>query len=406
MSGILGAKSKHSHPSMLAAPAATRAACLRFDCRASLVVMSDVMRVGPLAERHIALRAKFGPFGGWEMPIEYAGAGVLAEYRAVRTTVGLFDVSHMGTLVVRGPGAADAAQALHRILTNNVAGLAPGRAQYNLLCEPSGGVIDDVISYRRVDEVVIVPNAGNVRSVRDAIRQWLPEGVTVTDLSADTAILAVQGPRSAEVLSALGLPADLDYLGFVDTTGPDEGPVLVARTGYTGEHGYELIIPVRDAGKWWDCVHAGVVAEGGSAAGLGARDLLRTEMGYPLYGHELSPTISPVQAGLGWAVSWVKPQFCGRSALIAEREAGPKSRLRALRCTGRGIARAGMAVATEHGPGEVTSGTFSPALGGGIALALLPGEVELGADVVIDIRGRACAATVVRAPFVPADPRR
>lgn len=365
--------------------------------------MSDSLNRAALADEHTALGAKFGAFGGAEMPIEYAPTGVLTEYRAVRATAGLFDVSHMGTLIVRG---ADAAQALDQILTNDVAGLAIGCAQYNLLCDASGGVIDDVIIYRRPDGMVIVPNAGNIAAVRDVVASRLPSGVEVVDASPASVILAVQGPRSAAVLGAMGLPADLAYLNFVDASDLGGAPVLVARTGYTGEHGYELIVPVEDGPRLWKRAHAAVVAAGGVAAGLGARDVLRTEMGYPLYGHELSPAISPVQAGLSWAVAWGKPVFGGREALIAEREAGPRVRLRALRCTGRGIPRAGMAVATQNGPGEVTSGTFSPALGGGIALALLPAAVGVGGDVVIDIRGRACAATVVRAPFVPADPRR
>lgn len=356
-----------------------------------------------MADQHTVLGAKFGPFGGAQMPIEYGPTGVLTEYRAVRTAVGLFDVSHMGTLIVRGPGAAEA---LGQILTNDVAGLAVGRAQYNLLCDDSGGVVDDVIVYRRANEVVIVPNADNIATVHDAIAGRLPDGVEVADVSNETVILAVQGTRSADVVRALGLPADMDYLSFVDTVGSTGEDVLIARTGYSGEHGYELIISVDAGPRWWDLVHAVVLDAGGVAAGLGARDMLRIEMGYPLYGHELSLAISPVQAGLGWAVAWDKPQFCGRAALLAEREAGPSKRLRALRCTGRGIPRAGMVVATEHGVGEVTSGTFSPALGGGIALAMLPSAVDLGADVVIDIRGRACAATVVRAPFISANPRR
>lgn len=381
--------------------------------RASLLAMAETARTGPLAQEHAALRAKFAPFGGWQMPIEYIGAGVVAEYRAVRTTVGLFDVSHMGTLVVRGSLAVDAsdtddtaAAALDRILTNDVAGLAVARAQYNLLCDEFGGVIDDLIIYRRADEVVIVPNAGNVDRVRAAIAAALPGDVRLLDESAATAILAIQGPRSAEVVESLSLPADLDYLSFADATGPDGESVLTARTGYTGEHGYELIVPVDAAAEWWRRTYAAVVAADGLAAGLGARDVLRTEMGYPLYGHELSPSISPLQAGLGWAIAWDKPQFCGRDALAAERVTGPQRRIRALRCTGRGIPRAGMPVATAAGTGEVTSGTFSPALGAGIALALLPADVGIGAEVAIDIRGRSCAATLVRPPFVPADPRK
>lgn len=338
------------------------------------------------------------------MPIEYVGAGVLAEYAAVRERVGIFDVSHMGTLVVSGPQAAEA---LGAVLTNAVADVAPGSAQYELLCDANGGVVDDLIIYVREREIVLVPNAENVDAVVAALRAGLAATqASVADLSSGTAILAIQGPRSPEVLESVGLDANLEYMHFADCSGPAGESVLAARTGYTGERGYELMIPVDAAHDWWERLHAAVVAEGGMATGLGARDILRTEMGYPLYGHELSPEISPLQAGLGWAIAWRKPQFLGKGALVAEREAGPRRRLRALLCMGRGIPRAGMGVHTKLGDGEVTSGTFSPGLRAGIALALLPASVDVGDEVVIDIRGRECLAQVVRAPFVKADPRR
>jgi aminomethyltransferase len=345
-------------------------------------------------------------FSGWSMPIEYAGGGVLAEHAAVRGAVGLFDVSHLGTATVRGPAAADF---VNGCLANDLDRIGPGRAQYTLCCVPddepkAGGVVDDLIVYvHGADDVLLVPNAANAAEVLRRLDAEAPAGVTVADRHADVAVLAVQGPRSPQVLDAAGLAAELPYMSF--TTGP--GEVTVCRTGYTGEHGYELLVGANGAGELWDRLLAAGEPAGIRPCGLGARDTLRTEMGYPLHGHELSPDITPNQARTGWAVGWRKPRFWGRAALLAEKEAGPRRLLWGLRATGRGIPRSGMAVLGGDGArlGEVTSGTFSPTLRSGIALALLDTAVGEGDVVAVDVRGRPQQAEVVKPPFVPSHVR-
>ncbi|MCO7222013.1 glycine cleavage system aminomethyltransferase GcvT [Klenkia sp. PcliD-1-E] len=359
----------------------------------------------PLHARHLALGAKLADFGGWSMPLEYAGGGVIAEHTAVRQGVGLFDVSHLGTGTVRGPGAA---AFVDRCLTNDLGRISPGQAQYTLCCLPdgdprAGGVVDDLIAYLHdVDDVLLVPNAANAAEVLGRLAAAAPEGVSVTDRHTEVAVLALQGPRSAEVLAAVGLPGSLDYMSFDRT--PGTGDVTVCRTGYTGEHGYELLVEADRAGELWDALLAAGEAEQIRPCGLGARDTLRTEMGYPLHGHELSVDITPVQARAGWAVGWRKPEFWGREALLAEREAGPARQLWGLRAPGRGIPRPGMAVLDGTGAqvGEVTSGTFSPTLRAGIALALLDTAAQPapGAELAVDVRGRTSPVEVVKPPFV------
>jgi aminomethyltransferase len=368
----------------------------------------------PLAGRHRALDAKFGPFAGWSMPLEYAGQGVQAEHHAVRNAVGVFDVSHLGTALLRGPGAAELANGL---FTNDLDRIGRGHAQYTLLCTGSGGVIDDLIVYRRsADDLLLIPNAANSAAVLEAVRAAIPDDadLELADLHQQTAILAVQGPRSPEVLAAIGVPSAMDYMSFIEVrtalAGSGEVIITVCRTGYTGEHGYELVVPADHAEALWDAVLPAVVERGGMACGLAARDTLRTEMGYPLHGHELSPTITPVEAGVSWAVGWDKPAFAGRESLVAQREAGPTRRLRGLLLADRGIPRPDMVVRrsdrTDGEPcGVVTSGTYSPTLGQGIALALLDADIAIDSDVVIDARGRMLTARVTKPPFVDASPR-
>jgi aminomethyltransferase len=356
----------------------------------------------PLHDRHVAAGAKLADFSGWSMPIEYAGGGVLAEHTAVRAAVGLFDVSHLGTATVRGPGAAAFVDAC---LTNDMSRIGPGQAQYTLCCDPDGGVVDDLILYLHgPDDVLLVPNAANAAEVIARLRADAPAGVEVTDLHAEVAVLAVQGPRSLQVLELLGMPGELSYMSFVTGTGRAGAEVTVCRTGYTGEHGYELLVEAGRAEDLWDAVLEAGQDLGIRPCGLGARDTLRTEMGYPLHGHELSREISPVQARAGWAVGWKKPAFWGREALLAERESGPSRLLWGLRASGRGIPRPGMAVLDADGArvGEVTSGTFSPTLRTGIALALLDSSagVAEGAELAVDVRGRPQAVDVVKPPFV------
>lgn len=356
---------------------------------------------GPLENQHRERGATFAPFGGWLMPVSYAGT--VGEHTATREAVGLFDVSHLGKALVSGPGAAEFVNAA---FTNDLRRIGPGRAQYTLCCTPDGGVVDDLIAYHVADdEVFLVPNAANTAAVVAALNAVVPEGISVTDQHRSFAVLAVQGPRSAEVLDALGLPSEMDYMEFRDAEYAGV-PVRVCRTGYTGEHGYELLPPWDAAPVLFEALVAEVEGRGGQLAGLGARDTLRTEMGYPLHGHELSLDISPLQARCGWAVGWSKDAFWGREALLAEKQAGPVRVLRGLRAVGRGVPRAGMTVVgtgNEAGPvGVVTSGTFSPTLGGGIALALIDtaAEVADGATVSVDVRGRALECEVVKPPFV------
>ncbi|BBY15363.1 aminomethyltransferase [Mycolicibacterium litorale] len=337
------------------------------------------------------------------MPVSYAGT--VSEHTSTRTAVGLFDVSHLGKALVRGPGAA---AYVNSALTNDLNRIGPGKAQYTLCCNDSGGVIDDLIAYYvSDDEIFLVPNAANTAAVVAALADRAPDGVTVTDEHRSYAVLAVQGPKSAEVLGALGLPTDMDYMGYADAD--FNGVVVrVCRTGYTGEQGYELLPAWDDAPVVFDALVAAVRDAGGELAGLGARDTLRTEMGYPLHGHELSPEISPLQARCGWAVGWRKDAFWGRDALLAEKEAGPTRLLRGLRAVGRGVLRPDLTVFDgDDAVGVTTSGTFSPSLKVGIALALIDtaADVADGTRVEVDVRGRRVECEVVRPPFVAAKTR-
>ncbi len=360
------------------------------------------LRRSPLHDRHVALGAKMADFGGWDMPIEYPGGGVVREHTAVREAVGVFDVSHLGKALVTGPGAA---AYLNATLTNDLGRITPGQAQYTMCCDPSGGVVDDLIAYLRSDdEVLLVPNAANTAEVVRRLVAQAPDGVSVTDEHESYGVVAVQGPRSDEVLQALGLPTGHPYMSFVDATWQG-GPVVLCRSGYTGERGYELM-PAWDATPaLWDALLEAVTGLGGLPAGLGARDTLRTEMGYPLHGHELSLDITPVQARAGWAVGWKKPEFWGKAALEAEREAKSSRLLRGLLALDRGIPRAECQVVSgslaDGVPvGVTTSGTFSPSLKQGIALALLDRSVQDDDEVVVDVRGRGLRCRVVKPPFV------
>ena len=365
----------------------------------------------PLHDAHVALGATMGGFGGWDMPISYAGGGVVAEHTAVRTAVGLFDVSHLGKAGVTGPGAA---AFVNSCLTANLERIAPGQAQYSLCCNDSGGVIDDLIAYLvGPDEVFLVPNAANTADVVAALQRAAPEGITVTNRHSDFGVIAVQGPLAGDVVAAVGLPTDLAYMSWADGswTDPDGAriPVRVCRTGYSGEFGFELLPPWGAARGLWDDLAAAVQARGGRPAGLGARDTLRTEMGYPLHGQDLGPDITPVQAGSGWAVGWTKPSFFGRDALLAEKASGPLRRLRGLEALDRGVLRPHLSVLDPDGVpvGETTSGTFSPTLGKGLGLALLntAAEIEDGDELSVDVRGRSLRVRVVKPPFVPSHVR-
>lgn len=359
----------------------------------------DELLLSPLHDRHVALGAKFAAFGGWSMPIEY-GTGVLQEHRAVREAVGVFDVSHLGKLLVKGPGAA---AYINERLTNDLDRIGPGQAQYTLCCDAeTGGIVDDLIAYRHDDEhILLVPNAANTATVRDLLTADLPDGLSVIDHHTTYAVIAVQGTDSDELLAALGLPAGHDYMSFVQATFDGLG-VVVCRTGYTGERGYELIVANAAAGALWDDLLAAGASLGATACGLGARDTLRTEMGYPLHGQDISLDTTPNQGRLGWAVGWKKPTFWGKDAIVAEKEAGVARVLRGLVAVGKGIPRPGMGVTlvADVPLCDVTSGTFSPTLKKGIGLALVPSMVAADAEVGVDVRGRREIFQLVDPPFV------
>jgi len=354
----------------------------------------------PLLDRHIALGAKVVEFAGWLMPIQYAG--ILEEHRAVRSAAGLFDLSHMGELVVEGP---EAAAALAAALVTDPLTLAIGRAHYSMICAPDGGILDDLIVYRLAeDRFMVVANASNARVVSDALAERL-DGyrAVLDDRSLATALCAVQGPRSLDILGPL---TGLD-LAAIRYYGISEGTVAgiaaqVARTGYTGEDGFEVFVDVASAVELWDALLAAGRPHGMVPVGLGARDTLRLEAGMPLYGNELDRSTNPVEAGLGRVVKLSKAgDFAGRAALEKVVREGPARRLVGLVLRERGIARHGYPVlAGERTTGVVTSGTMSPTRGEAIAMAYVaPADAEPGTMLSVEIRGARVAAEVVPLPF-------
>lgn len=354
--------------------------------------MADDRR-SPLHDRHVALGAKLVPFGGWEMPLAYPD-GTLAEHMACREGAVVFDVSHLGTVRVTGSGAFDALQGA---FTNDLGRIEPGRAQYTHLLDPAdASVVDDIIVWWIDDtRFDVMPNASNTDGVEEALATGAGD-VTVENVTASRAILAVQGPEARDRLATVA--PDVTAVGRfrTATVDVDGAQVVVAGTGYTGEDGVELAVPVADAGRIWDLVLSADV----TPAGLGARDTLRLEAGLPLHGHELGPGITPLQAGLGWVVRFDKDDFRGRDALIAERDAGPTRTLRGLVVEGRRPPREGQTVRLDGDEiGVVTSGNFSPVLGSGIGLAFLRPGIEPDTEVSIDVRGTDVAARVVDPPF-------
>ncbi|WP_420457040.1 glycine cleavage system aminomethyltransferase GcvT [Rubrivirga sp.] len=367
--------------------------------------MTDTpLQTTPLHGRHLALGAKMAPFGGFDMPIQYAG--ILDEHRAVRTAAGLFDVSHMGEFRVRGPQALDLVQAL---VTNDVSALDNGRAQYAVLCHDGGGAVDDLLVYRIApDDVLLVVNAANIATDWAHVSEHaarLGLDAELADESDDWALLALQGPTAFDVFqAATGLDAsDLPFYRFrVMEPGALLGAdrAIVSHTGYTGERGIELYLSPDAAGRAWDAL----VEAGATPAGLGARDTLRLEAGYCLYGHELDRDTTPLDAGLGWVVKPDAGDFVGRDALVRQKAAGVERRLVGLVVEGRGIPRAGHAIVDADGVeiGVVTSGSQSPTLGQGIALGFVPNDPAAtapGTALGISVRGRVLPAVVAKPPF-------
>lgn len=355
-----------------------------------------------LTPSHEAAGARMAPFAGWSMPVEFAGT--LAEHTAVRERVGAFDVSHLGTVLVTG---LDAAEVIGRSFTCDTGAIRVGGSQYTMCCDPRGGVIDDLIVYRLDEERwMVMPNAANTPAVVGRLREqadrFAPGATVVDDQSTDQAVIAVQGPAALPLASeVLGIDvAAIPHLEHVVSEDDASRGALVARTGYTGEPGCEVVAPNAIAPTMW----RRLLDAGAEPCGLGARDTLRLEMGYPLHGHELSTDVSPYEARMGWAVK-LDHDFIGRDALAAIREAGPRRRLWGLRVTGRRPLRQGLSVRADGDHvGTVTSGSFSPTLQVGIGLALLDDPVGPGDEVVVDVRGREVEAVVVRPPFVDRDP--
>lgn len=352
----------------------------------------------PLEEEHEALGAAMGEFAGWLMPIEYEG--VLREHAAVREDVGLFDLTHLGKVDIVGWKSLPVLQS---VLSNDLEQIEWGQAQYNLVLNEEGGIVDDLIAYSlEEDHDLLVPNAANTAAVLTRIEPHQHEALRV-EHRTDLATLALQGPRSPELLGRVAPDASrLGYMTcrFVEYRG---ATMLVARSGYTGEIGYELYPPYEAAAELW----RELLDLGAKPVGLGARDTLRLEMGYPLHGSDISEDRTPLEAGLSWAVAMGKGEFTGRDALARQKEAGgPSIRLRGLRMSGKRIPRAHFRVSKDgRQVGETTSGTFSPTLRVGIALAYLDRDVELGDTVEVDVRGRPAEAEVVRPPFVDRSPK-
>lgn len=362
--------------------------------------MGDSLSQTPLHAAHVALGGKMVPFAGFSMPVQYP-TGITAEHRAVREAAGLFDVSHMGEFEVKGP---DAERFLQHVTVNDVSRVAVGQAQYSALCREDGCVLDDLLVYRLPHHWMIVVNASN--RARDL--EWMQGHaaafeVEVLDRSDDTALLALQGPLAPRILAPLAPNMDLDAIGYYRFVSGDVAgiPMVVARTGYTGEDGFELYVGNPDARRLWDALMEAGSPHGLLPAGLGARDSLRLEMGYALYGNDLDLEHTALESGLGWIVKLDKGSFVGSEALAREKAQGVPRRLVGLRCGERVFPRPGYPVVHgEEVVGVVTSGVLSPTLGVGVALAYVPAELTSpGTELGVRVRDRSAPAVVERPPF-------
>lgn len=360
--------------------------------------MNESLKRTPLFEKHQAAGAKLVPFAGWEMPVQYTG--VLEEHRAVRQAVGLFDVSHMGEIVVCG---RDAEAYLQRLTPNDISRLTPGRAHYSGLLTERGTYIDDLLVYRlEQNEFLVVVNAANTPTDFSWMQGHLSGEVTLENASDRYALLALQGPKAAEVLRPFVDESVLELKYYCFASGSVDGaPALISRTGYTGEDGFELYLSPAEAPEVWDRLVAAGAPHGLVLAGLGARDTLRLEAGMALYGHEIDESTTPFEAGLDWVVKLEKGEFLGRQALVGQKHEGISRKLVGLALVERGIAREGCPVlAAGEVVGKITSGTFSPTLERAIAMAYVPlALAEPGTEVTVEVRGRERRAEVVPLPF-------
>jgi len=361
--------------------------------------MGDTLKKTPLFEAHVALDGKIVPFAGFEMPVQYP-SGIMAEHNAVREKAGLFDVCHMGEFVLRGPEALDLIQ---KITVNDASKLDVWQAQYSAMCLESGGIIDDLLVYRGPDHYMLVVNASNKeKDLAWVLKHAADFDVEVADKSDDTALLAIQGPKAAAIVQGL-TDTNLEDIGYyrfaLGTVAGVEG--VISRTGYTGEDGFELYIPVEGAMKLWDALIAAGGEEGLIATGLGCRDSLRLEMGYALYGNDLDEEHTPLESGLGWITKMDKGDFIGKDVLVAQKEAGVTRRLVGLKLLEKGFPRHGYPIAHEgQDVGVVTSGVVSPSLGIGVAMGYVPTEfAKPGTEVEVRIRNKVIPAVVQRPPF-------
>ena len=360
--------------------------------------MNETLKKTPLYDVHLDLGAKMVPFADYEMPVQYP-AGITAEHQAVRATAGLFDVSHMGEFLVRGPQAIDLVQL---VSVNDAASLALGQCQYSAMCAEDGGVRDDLVIYRMDEHFMMVVNAS--RRAQDWA--WLVEhaeglAVTLEDRSDETGLLALQGPRAQEILAPL-TDTNLDDVAYYHfAEGTVAGcPVTISRTGYTGEDGFELYTADEDAVAVWNAVFEQGRGSGLLPCGLAARDSLRLEVGFALYGNELDEDHTPLAGRLGWLVHLDKGDFSGRDALVRQREKGGYDRLIGIRLMERGFPRPGYPIVHNGNEvGSVTSGTVSPSLGCGIALGYAPAGFSPGTEVGVRIRDKVVPAVIVRLPF-------
>ena len=360
------------------------------------------MQRTPLYDAHLRLGAKMVDFGGWAMPVSYPG-GILDEHRATRQAVGVFDVCHMGEIHFRGSRAAEAVQ---RLVTNDVGRLADGRALYTVACLPTGGIVDDLIVYRiAADHYLTVVNAANLEKDRAWFFEHARPLCDVTDASAETGLIAFQGPGAKHALQPLTkLPlGELPSFAFVDRCEIGGVSASIARTGYTGEDGFEIFCAAKDAPALWDRLVEAAAGIGGKPAGLGARDTLRLEARLPLYGNDLDETTTPLEAGLGWVVKLDGADFIGRAPLRAQKEAGVTRKLAGFVMTGRGIARHGYPIFEADGAapvGTTTSGGPAPTVGKNVGLGYVPAELDrAGARISVDCRGKRVDAEVVKGPF-------
>ncbi len=352
----------------------------------------------PLYEIHKSLNAKFTEFGGWEMPLQYSS--IVKEHLAVRTTAGLFDLSHMGEIDVCGQGANELVQ---KLCTNDVSRLTDGYTQYTLLCNQSGGIVDDILIYRHFDNYyTLVVNAANIQKDLTWVKVNNDIGATIKDCSQNIALIALQGPKSIDILNQLALGEDVSIIPFFGFEFCVVAGILVilSRTGYTGEIGFELYVTVKDAKNLWNALYPAVIEAGGQPVGLGARDTLRLEAGLRLYGMDMDDRTTPFEAGLGRFVKLDKGEFIGKKALAFQREKGVlNKKLVGFQMLGRAVARCGYTVYQDGHPiGKVTSGAPSPSLKRNIGLASI--SESTGKSIEIEIRGKLHPAKIVKVPFV------